>query len=265
MRHGITIALAVLVMAVPAVADIADQTRIRMEVHDWQFNNPGNDIGEFRATVIGSPFTFQQAPVLVGSRWPTFCLEPNETMPSATQEYTGFVNSAAVRGGDGGFEGGNPLANLPGQSTIGDPLDQRTAFLFSEFAKGTLAGYDFADSEAVVGGRVGTAWALQHAIWYFEDDIGRNDLKEVGNAQHVARVQRAKQFIELADAAVANGWSGIGDVRALNLYKDNVYRQDVLVYLPGLTYVPAPGAVVLGALGLAVVGGWMRRRLGGVS
>jgi len=107
-----------------------------------------------------------------------------------------------------------------------DPLDARTAYLYTFFRNGVLPGYDYGP------GRTASAIALQDALWFIEGEyLG------VNNA-----------FVAQADAAVAPGgvWEGkgIGDVRVLNLFnQDRSPAQDQL------TIVPVPGSVAL--MGLA--------------
>jgi hypothetical protein len=67
-------------------------------------------------------------------------------------------------------------ASLAGQTTSGDPLSQGTAFLYQQFAMGTLAGYsyddgdnDFTDAEA--DARRASALLLQNAFWWLENEI----------------------------------------------------------------------------------------------
>ena len=63
----------------------------------------------------------------------------------------------AVLGGGGAVNGADPIS-------IG------TAYLYSEFAKGTLQDYAFAGTEAE---REASAALLQNAIWYLEKEGGR--------------------------------------------------------------------------------------------
>ena len=103
-------------------------------------------------------------------------------------------------------------------------LDARTAFLYYNFRMGTLAGYDYG------AGRQASAGELQAAIWYIQGN-------QAGGANNT--------FVALAEAAIlGNQWSGIGNVRVLNVYDGNgALAQDQL------TIVPAPGAAALAGVG----------------
>jgi hypothetical protein len=85
--------------------------------------------------------------------------------------------------------------------------------------------------------------SLQWAIWVLED--------EEWEVPAGAWKPLANHFIDLANQAVANGFSGIGDVRVLNLVSsDGVDMQDQLALV---TPEPPTGALLIcGLLGLAV-------------
>ena len=178
-----------------------------------------------------------------GESFQTFCLEGGEYVYSG-QSLDIVVNTTFINEATGAVTGPGSHAIL-GSMAYGDNLDARTAYLYTEFATGTLAGYDY-----TLAGRATSADALQRAIWYIEGEAGG-----VNNT-----------FAALALDAVTVGGStdewvgmGIGDVRILNTWVPghvgdlNYARQDML-YL-----VPVPAAVLLGMLGLGVAGLKLRR------
>jgi len=116
-----------------------------------------------------------------------------------------------------------------------DPLDDRTAYLYTYFRNGTLPGFDYS-----AAGRTASSASLQEAIWYIEGEVFG-----VNNA-----------FVAQATAAVGPGgvWEGvgIGGVRVLNLNAlDGGDAQDQL------TIIPSQGSfALLGAAGFTL----LRRR-----
>lgn len=147
----------------------------------------------------------------------SFCVEKNEHFTPGSSYYA-VINTASVNGGIGGP---NP-----------DPLDQRSAYLYTQFISGNPS---FQNQKQ-----------LQDAIWYIEEEIGCRN-----------------KYAGLADLAIRNGdWSGLGTVRVLNLYTgyDGVnYSARVQDQLISIVPVPVPGAFLLAGIGTVLVG-WMRRR-----
>lgn len=166
----------------------------------------------------------------------TFCVEGGEYVD---QPMDVWVSTTAAAGGPGSHAIWGSM-----QSSGGDDLDPRTAFLYTKFATGTLQTYYY--DATYNGGNVYTsrsaaADALQQAIWYIEGEGGS-----------------LNAFVTMANNAIASGgeWEnrGIGDVRVLNMYTTaGALAQDQL-YL-----IPAPGAVLLGLLGFSLIG-WVKRR-----
>jgi len=173
----------------------------------------------------------------------TFCVETGEhvAQPMAIIVSTTFINEA-----NGAVTGPGSHAILGGKAH-GDNLDPRTAYLYTKFATGTLAGYNYG------AGRSNSAGALQQAIWFIE--------QEAGGANNA--------FVALANDATTVGgntdeWvgKGIEDVRILNAWTPGhvgnmAYKHQDQLYLVS---VPAPAAIGLGLIGLGLVG-WLMRRL----
>lgn len=147
----------------------------------------------------------------------TFCMETNEQF-SPGGSYDMCINTVAIMGGSGG-------PNFA--------LQPETAFLYWNFRNGTLAGYDYG------AGRQASAAQLQQAIWFLQGN-------QSGGVNNL--------FAQNAAFAVANNlWSGIGDVRVLNVYGSNgALGQDQL------TIIPTPGAVAL--MGVGMLASVRRRR-----
>jgi hypothetical protein len=162
----------------------------------------------------------------------TFCLEINEFITFNTPFYV-KVSDHATNGGAGGSVNGK------------DPLDQRTAFLYSKYLSGTFG--------ALWANDVVSKDGLQLAIWRIEEEVKRdangvyrrsdNNIA-IGN---LAKFQKADAFYNLALSA--NGFYG---VKVMQMWQNADFtgnKQDLLIFVP-------EGASTLGVLllGLTVVG-----------
>lgn len=170
----------------------------------------------------------------------SFCIEKSEYIYT----HVTYDVSVAVEALTGGVNHG-PTGPLGG-----DALSPFTAYLYTQFRNGTLAGYDY-----TVGiGRAASAGALQDVIWYLEDEAAKTWTD--GDSS------RQDQFYT---AALSSGWTSIGNVRVLNLYNqghlgDLRYKAQDQLVLAAPT-VPAPGALLIGGLGTILIGGLRRRRM----
>jgi hypothetical protein len=175
----------------------------------------------------------------------TFCLEMKEYVPNTPIEIQVSTTSIDESTGVVGSEGSGSHA-INGGKTYGDNLDPMTAYLYTNFVKGTLRDYDYLDSTV---GRDYSAGQLQNAIWYIEGEIP----SLVANSQ-------ADLWVQLAQMA---GWNAIGDVRVLNNWAEGhvgergYEKQDQLYITPNL--VPIPTSVILGLLGMSIVGIKLRK------
>ena len=163
----------------------------------------------------------------------TFCIEKNEYI-SPNTTYDVGISGSAKNGGIGGAVNNE------------DPVSVGTAWLYSQFAKGNLAGYDYTNP-----GRSDSATAsaaqLQNAIWMLENETGYDP---------------SNSFIQLM--LTTNNWTkdyafsdanGAYGVEALNM---GVGKQDQLV----MTSVPEPSFILflgIAMVGIAIGAGWLHK------
>ncbi len=195
------------------------------------------DGGEFTAAGTALNANYSASALAAGSGgvgFQTFCLERDEyvTLPG-WYDYT--IGNAAV---DGGVGGPSP-----------DPLSWGTAWLYSQFAAGSLGGYNYG------AGRSTSARYLQEAIWWLEHELASYTAGNVFVAAAIAQFGTAA-------AARADATAGAYNVYALNLTSNRgqTLNQSMLVIRV------ADGGLTVLMLGVGVMGcAIIRRKLAKVS
>jgi len=170
----------------------------------------------------------------------TFCVERTEYIESPMEIWVSTTSTTSSVDGSGSH------AIYGSAAPLGDDLDPMTAYLYTEFATGTLAGlgYDYTGTTRAV-----SAGALQNVIWGIEGEFG----------VWTPAAGLETDFYNAAFAAVNASWTGIGGVRILNSWVpghrgEGGYEKQDQLYL-----VPVPAAVLLGMLGLSVAGVKLRK------
>ena len=203
--------------------------------------------GEFRAVASGTPnlasavdqsaYSTNISGNIGGQYYfQTFCIEFTEDFNPGTAYNVGI----------------SPNAMYGNQPPLGDPVSIGTAWLYSQFAAGTLAGltagnvvtpYDYTYGS----GRVFAAGELQQTIWWLENEP--DGIGDPGDG-NVFRNAVLAEFGSATNAmANANGAYG---VMALNLGGPGQV-QDQLVIVPGDTGVPEPTTTALLLVGSSLI------------
>jgi hypothetical protein len=143
----------------------------------------------------------------------TFCLEYGEHF-SFGSSYSYSIGTAATLGSGGAVNGADPISN-------------GTAWLYSQFATGTLANYNYSGA-----GRAASASELQLAFWFLEDETplisGYGSYNPNSNIFLSAAIS---QFGSVANAKADA--SNLFGVSVLNLTTGNTHNQSQLYYSGG--------------------------------
>ena len=205
----------------------ANTMQLTMNYGSRHFGN-GGEFNASSADFVPATMGYAAAATFNGG-FETFCVEANEHFfPGSTYYYS--ISQGTI---NGGVSGGNP-----------DPISMGTAWLYLNFAQGTLAGYNY--STGPLGNA--SAGALQATIWWLEGE-GANP-----NNTFSTLVMSLPNYLN-----DNNGYYGVG---VLNLWSDinhTYMAQDQLI----LFDVPDGGSTAmllgLGFLGL-FVGRWKLNR-----
>lgn len=184
----------------------------------------------------------------------TIKLDASATPADAAAFNAIYQNYASVATLSGGFQtfciestvhvGGNPKdATLdPNGVAVG------TAWLYEQFGRGVLAGYDYTPG----AGRAASAWELQNAIWALQGSY----VYDAGAATGYLNAAIA-QFGSLANAQVQNTTYRVDALRmtTTDATGQQVVRQPMLALVPD-------GATTMMLLGMSMLGiGYTRRLL----
>jgi hypothetical protein len=152
----------------------------------------------------------------------TFCVEVNEEFTPGTS-YSVGVSQNAMYGS---------------QPPNGDPISIGTAWLYSQFAAGTLSGYNYAYG----GGRQSStsAGALQQAIWWLEAEPNGVRDSFINTAEDALYgAHGAAQ-----DALIVGNSNGAYGVDVLNLGLAGAVQDQLVIVVPEATTLVA-GALLL--------------------
>ena len=158
-----------------------------------------------------------------GTWFGTFCLEYNEHFANGGV-YEVALNNGSMSGGVSGAIGGK------------DVISVGTAYLYEQFALGSLTGFSYGSSTA--------AKRLQNTIWYLEGE------RTLGQAQAGVGMGTFLTLVQ-GVANYSNDYAG-SDVKVMNLTSNggNTRNQDQLVYAKVADSGATLSILLLGLTGL---------------
>lgn len=203
--------------------------------------------GGMKSGQVAGPYSTHAVGASTFDSFWTFCVELDERLWNPGNASTKFHVVDALT-----------TANSTGYS-----LTEEVAYLYTNFSDGLLAGYDHDSTR--------DRNALQYGIWsslgYADSHIKSETRISTGKLDEMRGDWKASGWHE---AFLASDWEGLGDVWVANIsfgankggYRAGDPGQDVLTLNPNSRppEVPAPGAVLLGMLGLSITGAIKRRQ-----
>jgi len=223
----------------------AVQAQMQVTLYQDLSNYSYSDGGEFRALPNAALLSFANPtlagyapatadPTAVNPYFQTFCVETSEYFTPGNTYNVSFSYNIK-------YQAGLFLPN-------GEPITMGTAWLYSQFAAGTLIGtgplpYDYTDG----GGRPTTAGDLQEALWYLQGEASLINGGADGTAFYNAAVSAL-------GATINNPANGAYGVVVLNLTSGDGNAQDQLMLVPdpSVVVVPVPEPASVASLGASI-------------
>jgi hypothetical protein len=182
--------------------------------------------GEFSAVTSQNFLNNYASSTIVGGGFETFCIETTvDFTPGQTYTY-----------------------NLSSVDSLGRNLTEGTAFLYYEFAKGVLSGYDYniANDPTDAADRKADAGELQAAIWWLQGN------QTYGDGQYTVPTIANNAFYALAISTLGSNATsandGIYGVEVLQMWNANgAAAQNQLVLVPD-------GGMTVALLGMSLAG-----------
>jgi hypothetical protein len=184
--------------------------------------------GEFSAQTTGNYVGFYNSAATYNGEFETFCVETAvDFNPGTTYNYT-----------------------LSSTDSQGRALSEGAAYLYTEFALGKLAGYDYTDAST----RQTDAGELQAAIWAFQGGQSYGGFPSLSTDPFYQLATNTLGGLASADSAN----NGLYDVDILQMWNsDGVAAQNQLVFLDPPASVPdaasTGGLLAAAAAGLIIL------------